>query len=169
MPANDVGSEGLDFVAPGLALFAPEAEGPRRLTDAETIDLGEGGSHISFDGDDALVQDRTRGRLRLLRVTRGGEVTEVLGGDLEVNGHAVANGRVVASVASPESFGEVILVEGREVRALTDFGAGVRERGVVVPVEHEIVGRDGYPVHGWVPTPEAEGPFPVILQSHGGS
>ncbi|MEV8238645.1 S9 family peptidase [Microbacterium testaceum] len=166
--ANDVGPEGLDFVAPGIALFALEAEGPRCLTDAETIDLGEGGSHISFDGDDALVQDRTRGRLRLLRVTRGGEVTEVLGGDLEVNGHAVANGRVVASVASPESFGEVILVDGREVRALTDFGAGVRERGVVVPVEHEIVGRDGYPVHGWVATPEGEGPFPVILQIHGG-
>ncbi|MCI9858001.1 S9 family peptidase [Microbacterium proteolyticum] len=166
--ANDVGSEGTDFVAPGVALFALESEGPRRLTDAETIDLGEVGSHISFDGDDVLVQDRTRGRLRLLRVTRGGAATEVLGGDLEVNGHAVARGRVVASVASSESFGELILVEGGAARTLTDFGAAVRERAIVQPVEHEIPGRDGYPVHGWVAVPEGEGPFPVILQIHGG-
>uniref|UniRef100_UPI0028D13151 S9 family peptidase n=1 Tax=uncultured Microbacterium sp. TaxID=191216 RepID=UPI0028D13151 len=166
--ANDVGPEGVDFVAPGVALFVLEADGPRRLTDAETVDLGEVGSHLSFDGDDVLVQDRTRGRLRLLRVTRGGEVSDVLGGDLEVNGHAVAGGRVVASVASPESFGELVVIDGGAVRTVTDFGGATRARGVVVPVEHEIAGRDGYPVHGWVAVPEGEGPFPVILQIHGG-
>lgn len=166
--ANDVGPEGVDFVAPGVALYALETDGPRRLTDAESIDLGEVGSHISFDGDDVLVQDRTRGRLRLLRVTRGGEVSDVLGGDREVNGHAVAAGRVVASVASPESFGELVTIDGGAVRTLTDFGAATRARGVVVPVEHEVAGRDGYPVHGWVAVPEGEGPFPVILQIHGG-
>lgn len=166
--ANDVGPEGVDFVAPGVALYALETDGPRRLTDAESIDLGEVGSHISFDGDDVLVQDRTRGRLRLLRVTRGGEVSDVLGGDHEVNGHAVAAGRVVASVASPESFGELVIIDGGAVRTLTDFGAATRARGVVVPVEHEVAGRDGHPVHGWVAVPEGEGPFPVILQIHGG-
>ncbi|MDF2919543.1 S9 family peptidase [Microbacterium sp. NPDC086615] len=167
--ANDVGPEGVDFVAPGIALFALEAAGPRRLTDPETIDLGEGGSHISFDGDDAIVQDRTRGRLRLLRVTRRGDVVELLGGDLEATGHAAANGRVVASVASPESFGELVVVDAvAGMRAVTDFGAAARERGVVIPVEHEIAGRDGYPVHGWVAVPDGEGPFPVILQIHGG-
>jgi len=167
--ANDVGPEGVDFVAPGIALFALEPAGPRRLTDPETIDLGEGGSHISFDGDDAIVQDRTRGRLRLLRVSRRGDVVELLGGDLEATGHAAANGRVVASVASPESFGELVVVDAvAGMRAVTDFGAAARERGVVIPVEHEIAGRDGYPVHGWVAVPEGEGPFPVILQIHGG-
>jgi dipeptidyl aminopeptidase/acylaminoacyl peptidase len=167
--ANDVGPEGVDFVAPGIALFALEPAGPRRLTDPETIDLGEGGSHISFDGDDAIVQDRTRGRLRLLRVTRRGDVVELLGGDLEATGHAAANGRVVASVASPESFGELVVVDAvAGMRAVTDFGAAARERGVVIPVEHEIAGRDGYPVHGWVAVPDGEGPFPVILQIHGG-
>lgn len=166
--ANDVGAEGVDFVAPGVALFVLEPSGARRLTDAETIDLGEVGSHLSFDGDDVLVQDRTRGRVRLLRVTRGGEVHEVLGGDREVNGHAAANGRVVASVASPSSFGELVLIDDGRERTLTDFAAATRERGIVVPVEHEITGRDGYPVHGWVATPEGEGPFPVILQIHGG-
>ncbi|WP_295837549.1 S9 family peptidase [uncultured Microbacterium sp.] len=166
--ANDVGDEGTDFVAPGVALFALGADGPRLLTDPETIDLGEVGSHLSFDGDDVLVQDRTRGRLRLLRVSRDGRIDEVLGGDLEVAGHAVANGRVVASVSSPESFGELVVVEGSEARALTASGAAARAAGIVVPVEHEITGRDGYPVHGWVATPAGEGPFPVVLQIHGG-
>ncbi|WP_295788056.1 S9 family peptidase [uncultured Microbacterium sp.] len=166
--ANDVGDEGLDFVAPGVALFALEAGVAHLLTDPETIDLGEVGSHLSFAGDDVLVQGRSRGRVRLLRVTRAGAMTEVLGGDLEVGGHDVAKGRVVASVAAPESFGELVVIEGREVRSLTDFGAASRARGVVVPVEREITGRDGYPVHGWVATPEGEGPFPVILQIHGG-
>ncbi len=166
--ANDVGEGGVDFVAPGVALFAVGADGPRALTDAETIDLGEVGSHLTFDGDDVLVQDRARGRVRLLRVTRTGAVSEVLGGDLEVNGHAAAAGRVVASVASPESFGELVMLHGREMRALTSFGAAARERGVVVPVEREVTGRDGYPVHGWVAVPEGEGPFPVVLQIHGG-
>ncbi|WP_285137508.1 S9 family peptidase [Microbacterium sp. lyk4-40-TSB-66] len=166
--ANDVGPAGVDFVAPGVALFVLDADGPRRLTDAETIDLGEVGSHISFDGDDVLVQDRTRGRLRLLRVTRGGDVSEVLGGDREVNGHAVAGGRIVASVASPESFGELVVVDGGAQRTVTDFGGATRARRIVTPVELEIAGRDGYPVHGWVAMPEGEGPFPVILQIHGG-
>ncbi|WP_295822172.1 S9 family peptidase [uncultured Microbacterium sp.] len=166
--ANDVGDEGIDFVAPGVALFALEPGGPRPLTDPETVDLGEVGSHLSFDGDDVLVQDRTRGRLRLLRVTGDGRVEQVLGGDLEVNGHAVAQGRVVASVASPESSGELVVIEGPEVRALTAFGRAARAAGIVVPTEHEIRGRDGYPVHGWVAVPEGEGPFPVILQIHGG-
>ncbi|MEV7758200.1 S9 family peptidase [Microbacterium sp. NPDC089180] len=166
--AHDVGGSGVDFVAPGVALFALDGDAPRVLTDPETIDLGEVGSHLSFDGDDVLVQDRTRGRVRLQRVTRTGTVTEVLGGDLEVNGHAAAAGRVVASVASPESFGELVMMHGREMRALTRFGAAACDRGVVVPIDHEVTGRDGYPVHGWVAVPEGEGPFPVILQIHGG-
>lgn len=166
--ANDVGDAGTDFVAPGVALFVLDGDAPRVLTAPETTDLGEVGSHLSFDGDDVLVQERTRGRVRLLRVSRTGRSTEVLGGDLEVNGHAVAAGRVVASVASPESFGELVTVQGREMRSLTAFGAAARDRGVVVPVEREVIGRDGYPVHGWVAVPEGEGPFPVILQIHGG-
>lgn len=165
---NDVGESGVDFVAPGTAVWLLEADAPRPLTDPETIDLGEVGTHLSFLGDDVLVQDRTRGRLRLLRVTRGGEITELLGGDVEVTGHAAGGGRIVAAVAAPESFGELVLVDDDARHTLTDHGAAARERGVVVPEEREIAGRDGYPVHGWVAVPEGEGPFPVILQIHGG-
>lgn len=167
--AADVGSDGIDFVAPGVALWVIEPDGPRRLTDPETIDLGEVGSQISPVGDDFVVQDRRRGRVRLLRVSRGGEVAEILGGDIEVAGHGIAVDRLVAAVATAESYGELVLVEADdEPRTLTAFGGGSAASGIVRPVEREIAGRDGYPVHGWVATPTGDGPFPVILQIHGG-
>ncbi|GAA1988325.1 S9 family peptidase [Microbacterium pumilum] len=166
--ADDVGAEGIDFIAPGSALWILEPSGPRRLTDPETIDLGEVGSHITATEDDFLVQDRTRGRVRLLRVTRSGEATEVLGGDLEVAGHAAAGDRIVAAVATPDSFGELLLLEDGVARTLTAFGVSAAATGLVTPREVTVEGRDGYPVHGWVAKPDGDGPFPVILQIHGG-
>jgi dipeptidyl aminopeptidase/acylaminoacyl peptidase len=163
--AHEVG-DGIDFIAPGVGLWLLEEGGPRRLTDVETIDLGE--SHLTVDGDDFLVQDRTRGRVRLLRVGRDGGITELLGGDVEVVGHATGGDRVVAALARPDSFGELVLIEDGSTRTLTSFGARAAASGIVLPRELTVTGRDGYPVHGWVATPEGDGPFPVILQIHGG-
>lgn len=169
--ASDVGGSGIDFVAPGVGLWVLDGR-PRLLTDPETVDLGEVGSHISPLGDDFLVQDRTRGRLRLLRVTRAGEVTEMFGGDVEVAGHAATDAghseRVVAAVAGPDSFGEVFVIHDGVARAVTDFGSSLRGRGLAEPRELTITGRDGYPVHGWLATPGGQGPHPVILMIHGG-
>jgi dipeptidyl aminopeptidase/acylaminoacyl peptidase len=168
MLASDVGPDGIDFVAPGTGLWILDDAGLRSLTDPETIDLGEVGSHVTPVGDDFLVQDRTKGRVRLLRVTRSGEVTELLGGDVEVLGHAASAHRIVASIATPESFGELAIVEDGKAEMLTAFGATIAAAGIVAPRELTIEGRDGYPIHGWVAQPEGEGPFPVILQIHGG-
>lgn len=166
--AYEVGDDGRDFVAPGVALWVLDEHGPRILTDAESIDLGEVGSHITVVGGAFLVQDRTRGRVRLLRVDREGGNEVVLDGDVEVLGHAAAGGEIVAAVATADSFGELVRVAGAVRRTVTDFGAPVRERGVVAPREIEAVAGDGYPLHGWVATPAGDGPFPVILQIHGG-
>lgn len=166
--ADDVGPEGIDFIAPRAALWVLEPTGPRALTDPETVDLGEVGSHITPAGEDFLVQDRTKGRVRLLRVTRSGEVAEVLGGDVEVAGHAAAGDRIVAAVATPQSFGELVLVDDGTVSTLTAFGAPAAEAGIAAVREITVEGRDAYPVHGWIATPEGDGPFPVILQIHGG-
>lgn len=165
--AAGVGPDGVDFIAPGVALWLLEDGGPRRLTDPETVDLGEVGSHISSAGDDFLVQNRTRGRVELLRVTRAGAVSTVFGGDVEVGGHAASSDgdRIVVAYAGPETAGELALVGGE---TLTSFGEALRASGIAVPVELQVSGRDGYPVHGWVATPQGEGPFPVILQIHGG-
>ncbi|MET0734951.1 MAG: S9 family peptidase [Microbacterium sp.] len=165
---HEVGADGVDFIAPGVGLWLLERTGPRLLTDPESIDLGEVGSHVSAIGDDFLVQDRRRGRMRLLRVTRSGDVSEMLGGDVEVGGHAAAGDRVVAAIATPDSYGELVLVDDAEVHTLTAFGAGAAAAGIVAPTELTVEGRDGYPVHGWVAKPAGDGPFPVILQIHGG-
>ena len=165
--ASESGETGRDFVgrSPALWVLEPDAA-PRRLTDPEAIDLGEVASHITAARDGFLLQDRTRGRVRLIRVTRSGEVSEVLGGDVEVNGHAAGGGRVVVARATPASFGELAVVAEGEATSLTAFAAP--DLAVVMPKESTIHGRDGYPVHGWVARPDGDGPFPVLLQIHGG-
>ncbi|GAA3624535.1 S9 family peptidase [Microbacterium awajiense] len=168
MLGYETGPDGIDFVAPGVALWLLEAGEPRRLTDAETMDLGEVGSHLTPLGEDVLVQNRAHGRVHLLRVDRSGRVAEVMGGDIEVGGHAAAADRIVVSAALPDSFGELFLIESEQQTQLTAFGGAAAAAGIVAPRELTVAGRDGYAVHGWVATPEGEGPFPVILQIHGG-
>ncbi len=163
--ASGVGEGRVDFIAPAVGLYLLEADGPRLLTDPDALDLGEVGSHITAVGDDFLVQNRSRGTVSLVRVSRDGATASVFDGDVEVAGHAAAGERIVVAYATPDSFGELALV-GRG--ALTDFGAPLRAQGLVLPGEREITGRDGYPIHGWVAVPAGEGPFPVILQIHGG-
>lgn len=165
MLASGVGEGRVDFIAPAVGLYLLDAAGPRLLTDPDAVDLGEAGSHISAVGDDFLVQNRSRGTVALLRVARDGATTPVFAGAVEVVGHAAAGERIVVAYTTPDSFGELALI-GRG--PLTDFGAPLRGAGLVLPEEREIAGRDGYPIHGWVAAPEGEGPFPVILQIHGG-
>lgn len=167
--ASRPGESGIDFIAPDVALYVLEgplsAPAPRALTDPDTVDLGEVGSHITPLGDDFLVQNRTRGRVELLRVTRDGSVHALVDGDIEVGGHAAAGERVVFSHATPRSLGELSLLGAGP---LTTFGEAAAAHVLARPEEREIVARDGYPVHGWVAVPAGEGPFPVILQIHGG-
>ena len=170
--AYSVGETRTDFVAPGMGLWILDGDTPRALTDAKTIDLGEVGSHIVPVGDDFLVLNRTRGRVHALRVTRSGEVSTVLDGDIEIGGIAAAETpaglRVVATVATPDSFGELLVSDAEGTRTVTSFGAALRNSGLVVPTELTITGREGYPVHGWLATPTGDGPHPVILMIHGG-
>lgn len=167
--AQQVGPDGRDFVARNTQLFVVEHAGahPEEVTDAESVDLGEVGSHTTVVDDGVLVQERRRGRVRLVHVTGGGS-RELIGGDLEVIGHGVGEGRTVASVATPTSYGELAVLDDRGLTILTDFGAPLAETGVVLPEEREVVGRDGAKVHGWVWLPEGEGPHPVLLNIHGG-
>jgi dipeptidyl aminopeptidase/acylaminoacyl peptidase len=56
-----------------------------------------------------------------------------------------------------------------EGRVLTTFGARLRARAALLPVE-EFTAKadDGYPLHGWVVRPEGRGPHPVLLHIKGG-
>ena len=59
------------------------------------------------------------------------------------------------------------------VTQLTDRSADLRATGRLrMPRELTATAPDGYPVHGWVVTPDAarhgDGPYPAILMIHGG-
>lgn len=167
--AQDVGESGLDFIAANTALYRASHDGePARLTDPESVDLGDLGSHLAFVGDDVLVQNRTRGTRQLVRVTREGAIEPATAGDVEVEGVAVAGQAVVVAFSSPDTFGDVAVVRESGLEPLTDFSAALRESGVVRPVELTVTGRDGTDIHGWVARPAGEGPHPVLLNIHGG-
>lgn len=167
--AQQMGESGRDFVGRSTQLFVLEHPGahPEEVTEGDTVDLGEPGSHATVVEDGVLVQQRRRGRVVLVHVTGGGS-KELIGGDVEVIGHGVGDGVTVATVATPTSAGEVAVLDDRGVTVLTDFGGQLAQAGVAAPVEHEFPTRDGGTVHGWVWVPEGEGPHPVLLNIHGG-
>lgn len=179
--AADPGPSGLEFIARHTGLFSVPADGssaPVRHTDAETVDLGEVGSHLTVTADGVLVQNRTRGSVELLQVDgspadQPARPEVLLGGELSVTGQdavtTAAGTVVVASVQTPDSAGELVLVAPGPTRNLTDFGAGLRDGPGVRPLrEVTVTVDDGYPVHGWVVLPDGPGPHPVLLDIHGG-
>jgi dipeptidyl aminopeptidase/acylaminoacyl peptidase len=168
--AQDLGSDGTDFVARNGALYLIDGALVTRLTDPAEHDLGGAALSVESTGS-VFVTDTARGRVPLLRIDDDGTVTVLTPGDVEVSGHAAAGGAVVISLATPDSSGELAVLEpeaANGIELLTDFGAPLRARGIVTPVELTIPGRDGYPVHGWVTVPAGEGPHPVLLMIHGG-
>ncbi|WP_430593023.1 prolyl oligopeptidase family serine peptidase [Humidisolicoccus flavus] len=166
--AQEVGERGIDFVAKNTGLFLLETNGTvSRLTDAETIDLGEVGSHLSSQASSVIVQNRTRGRVELARVNRAGEYTVIADDAVEVIGHDAIGETIVASVATPTSYGEFAVVnDGLQI--VTDFGAPLQASGLVEGQDFVASARDGSSIHGWVFQPEGEGPHPVLLMIHGG-
>ncbi len=167
--ASDLGPDGLDFVGTNSALYVVDEPGsePRRLTDPEDLDLGS--SVLQVAGDDAVYASlTTRGTVQLLRIDVTGAVERLTEGAVEVTGSSAAGGTVAVTVATPESGGELAVVRDGSLDTLTDLGAGVRLTGTVPAVDTVIEARDGTPIHGWVLTPEGEGPHPVLLLIHGG-
>jgi dipeptidyl aminopeptidase/acylaminoacyl peptidase len=153
----------------GLFAVATDACAPRRLTDAERYNLAEPGGQIAMAPDGVLFPNENRGAVELLRVPfDGGAPQPLLSGERQVMFAAGAADVVVAGVAGPGSWGELVVrdPDGGE-RVLSDWGAGF---DVEIRPQEEISASapDGYPVHGWVVRPAGEGPHPVLLMIHGG-
>jgi dipeptidyl aminopeptidase/acylaminoacyl peptidase len=168
--AQDLGPSGTDFVAKNGALFLIDGDAVRRVSHPDEHDLGDASLTIE-SASSVLVTDTARGRVPLLRVRDDGTVELLTPGDVEISGHAIGRGAVVVSLATPDSSGELAVLDpatSNGVELLSDFGAPLRARGLVASVELTITGRDGYPVHGWVAVPTGEGPHPVLLMIHGG-
>ncbi|MDQ1554477.1 MAG: hypothetical protein QOK46_1555 [Microbacteriaceae bacterium] len=167
--AVDLGETGRDFVGRSASLYLVDEPGSpaRRLTDPGVVDLG-GSPLTPFGADSVLVLARTRGRVELHSVASDGAVSRLTTGEAEVTGHDAAGDTIVVSYSDPTSHGDVALVDAGELKPVTDFSIALRESGVCRPVELVVTARDGYPVHGWVLTPDGDGPHPVLLLIHGG-
>lgn len=175
--ASDPGPSGLDFVGRSTGLWSVPADGsasPTRLTDRESVDLGEIGSLLTVIRAGVVVQDRAQGSVRLLRVPfDGGDPQVLLEGPLWVSGHDAVDTPdgpvIVASVQTADSPGDLMVVSPGEPRRITDLGAPLHASGALRSLhEVSVAADDGYPVHGWVVLPDGPGPHPVLLDIHGG-
>ncbi|OLR94767.1 S9 family peptidase [Actinokineospora bangkokensis] len=170
-PGDNTVATNVGLWAVPLRLDGTPAE-PRRLTDEETVDC-EGQAPVVTPGG-VLVCVRNRGAVELRRVPVTADAAElselalVAGEQAVVRGFAADGDRVVCTVSSWDTAGELVLVTGDESCALTDFGAELRGRGVRPLVEIKASAPDGYATHGWLVLPEGEGPHPVLLVVHGG-
>jgi len=171
--SGDLGPNGRDFVANNSGLWSVPADGsaePTRHTDPEADDLSEGTPRITVTDQGPLVGRLARGAVELVRYPwDGGTPETLLGGPLQVRGHDAAAGVVVATVATVNSAGEVVIVRDGAAQPLTSYGEELAGTGRLhEPTEFQTSADDGYPVHGWIVRPEGDGPHPVILAIHGG-
>jgi dipeptidyl aminopeptidase/acylaminoacyl peptidase len=169
--AQDLGESGQDFVARNTALFVLPAGGGQatRLSDAEAMDLGCSG-RIELGGpDSALLLNNVRGTVELLEFPASGDHRVLVRGGRVVTGAAAGGGSLVVSFADAATAGDVAVLDGGQLRVLTDFSAPLRaDAGIIEPLELTVPSADGYPVHGWLVKPAGEGPHPVLLNIHGG-
>jgi dipeptidyl aminopeptidase/acylaminoacyl peptidase len=168
--ASELGDTGLDFVGRGDQLYLRDGSGnaAQRLTDPETTDLGDAGGALTITPAGVLVQNRSRGRVELLRVTTDGVTTGLVTDDVEIFGGDAVGHTIVVTFGAAGSMGAVGLVDEAGLHEIADFSDALRASGLIRPEEVTITGRDGYPIHGWVLSPAGEGPHPVLLNIHGG-
>ncbi|MCD4523963.1 serine hydrolase [Nocardioides sp. cx-173] len=107
-----------------------------------------------------------------LYVVDGHEARPVLAGEGRVvSGLSVAGGTAVVALATPTSFGEIVLVDlasGAE-RVLTDHGASLADIELFERVPRTFGISDGTEVQGWVVRdPALSGPGPLLVDVHGG-
>jgi dipeptidyl aminopeptidase/acylaminoacyl peptidase len=143
----------------------------RRLMDHERYHLTGPGGQIVGGRDGLLFPNENRGAVELLEVPYdGGEPRVLLDGARQVLSVASAGDTVVAMVADPASWGDLVVrVADGPQRRLTDWSATFSST-VDIRAQEELTATapDGYPVHGWVVRPEGKGPHPVLLMIHGG-
>lgn len=166
--ASETDADGPGIVAPDIGLWRLSGGKLCRITAPDTLDLGEYGTRVALAGDRLWVQHRARGRLGLVSIAPDGAVRDELSGDVEVVTHSAADGVAVAAVATAESAGELIVIDAGGPRQVTHFADRIAPRRLRAPVELTVHGRDGTAIHGWYMTPEGSGPFPTIVQIHGG-
>ncbi|MDQ0028228.1 S9 family peptidase [Arthrobacter bambusae] len=167
--AQDLGDDGLDFVARNTALYAMPVGGGEEtmLSDVENQDIG--GRLKTHGPDGVLALNTNRGSVQLIQWTASGESEVLVDGPRVVIGASAVGHSVAVTYGDPSSSGEVGVLETGKLRLLTEFARALRDETTILDAhEFTVTGTDGYPVHGWVVLPEGPGPHPVLLTIHGG-
>ncbi|MET3950206.1 S9 family peptidase [Arthrobacter sp. UYEF36] len=169
--AQDLGPTGQDFVARNTALYVAPASGgdATRLSDVETMDLACNGRLELRGPDSVLPLNNARGTVELLEFQASGSHQTLVRGERVVTGAAAHGESLVLSFADASTAGDVAVLDGGQLRVLTDFSAPLRSGAEIIePLELTVPSGDGYPVHGWLVKPQGQGPHPVLLNIHGG-
>ncbi|GAA4393651.1 S9 family peptidase [Brevibacterium pityocampae] len=165
-----------DFVARTLGLHRHDrATGTTvRLTDEESVELADIAPALSRQGS-VLAVTVSDGAQRIVRIPIAGTSTPSTAADLDpltpadhvVDGLVeLPDGSLVYTAGTPASAGEVHRLGSRDAapQALTALS---RIADPVIPTPIAAASPLGE-IHGWVAMPRGEGPFPVILNIHGG-
>jgi dipeptidyl aminopeptidase/acylaminoacyl peptidase len=177
------GTGDLDVVGRSTGLFAVPADGsepPRRLTGPEwDIDplVTAGELRLQATDRDVLTVSLDRGGLSLVSFPLdGGEPRELILGHQErvqVQAYDRVGDTIALVVARDTSAGEVETLHttggGVSHSVISDYGGELARSTNLRPMtELRAIAPDGAEVHGWVVKPAGNGPFPVLLNIHGG-
>ena len=111
-----------------------------------------------------VVHDRMSAHLYV----SDGEPKPLVKGDLTVEGFDVRGGKVVISSMRVDDPAEIYEVRGGDLKRLTDFNRGFRER-VKLRKPEKFVYRSGeVEIEGFFYRPEGDPPYPTVLYVHGG-
>lgn len=110
------------------------------------------------------------GEVGVVRVDADGSVEQIITGEQAVAGVTVAGdgGRLAMVISSTTDPGEVYLWEAGELTCLTSLNAGFREQTRLSVPDHFTIESGPGEVDVWTYFPDGEGPFPVLLNIHGG-
>lgn len=106
------------------------------------------------------------GRVAVIRIDADGKVEEVIGGDRVVTGFDAVGNRLVATISTPTSPAEAFDITDEGEEQLTFHSAQLSF--VPRPQTHWRVQGDGPDIDTFLVLPEGDGPFPVLLNIHGG-
>ncbi|MGW9158708.1 serine hydrolase [Microbacterium sp. NPDC055665] len=159
-----------------LLLFPVGGGEPRSITgslDRNVMPGGPGypGGMPQFaDGGEIVFCLRDNGYTHVYRVAPDGTgATALVDGTANVSGLSVAASSAAIVLATPESFGDVALLDLADgtTRVLTDYGTP--DLDLVVAEERRFRISDGTVVTGWLRRdPDTAGPQPLLLDIHGG-
>ncbi|MFK3678516.1 serine hydrolase [Microbacterium sp. NPDC090218] len=159
-----------------LLLFPVDGGEPRNITrslDRNVMPGGPGypgGMPQLTDGGDVVFCLRDNGYTHVYRVAQDGTgATALMDGTANVSGLSVAASSAAIVLATPESFGDVAILDLADgtTRVLTDYGTP--DLDLIPAEERRFTISDGTVVTGWLRRdPAATGPLPLLLDIHGG-